>query len=221
MGALGEHQVRMSSPARGLPDRVSPSASRQEPAGHPQAARWRYASLAGRLTELAGGGASATLTFACALVLEAQGQGEPVAWISRPESTCFPPDLAESGVDLDALILVRVPDAPAVARAAAILARSGAFGVLVLDLGAEATVPLALQARLLGLARQHAVALLCLTEKRRTAPSLSSLVSLRAETRRCQVGPDRFTCTLTALKDKRDGPGWSYVGEYCAPLGLR
>src|SRR5206468_4666722 len=37
MGALGEHRVRMGSPARGLPDRVSPLASRQETAGHPQA----------------------------------------------------------------------------------------------------------------------------------------------------------------------------------------
>ena len=59
--------------------------------------RDRLDDLAGRLTELSGVGAVASLTAATALVLEAQLRGEPCAWIVLPGSSFFPPDLAASG----------------------------------------------------------------------------------------------------------------------------
>ncbi len=192
-----------------------------EPAAGALFPRWSFTTLAGRVVELSGIGATAPLTFACSLILDAQEQSEPVAWITQSPSHFFPPDVSEHGIDLAALALVRVPDTASAVRAADLLTRSGAFGVVVLDLGRDLGVPFALQARLVQLARQHATVILCLTEKATHSPSFSSLVSLRVETQRQHVGPDRFRCVLRAVKDKRAGPGWRIIDEYCGPLGLR
>ena len=186
----------------------------------PSRTPWRLAEIAGRLVEISGSGAPASLTLAFGLVLEAQRQSEPVAWVTLEQSTFYPPDAAEGGVDLDALVIVRVPDARAVAHATERLVRSGAFGLLVLDLGAEAEVPTPLQARLAGLAQKHHAAMVCLTEKGSAAPSLGSLVSLRVQTRRTKTSEGRFTCELTVHKDKRRGPTWAYAEVCRGPAGL-
>jgi recombination protein RecA len=207
--------------------------------------RFVLAELAGRLVELSGDGASATLTLALGLVLDAQREGEPVAWISADASTFYPPDAALGGVDLNALVVVRVsasklaPSEPAgstcsprakreagpglslLATAAERLLRSGAFGLVVLDLGKDASLSQPLQSRLLGLAQHHHSAVLCLTQKPEQAPSLGSLVSLRAQATRSWLGQDRFMCELSVKKDKRRGPVWSEREVYRGPLGLR
>jgi recombination protein RecA len=152
-------------------------------------------------------------------VLEAQEEGDPVGWISLPSSTFYPPDLADSGVDLDALIVVRAPSIEAAGKAADRLLRSGGFGLVVLDLGPAAVLPIPLQGRLVGLAQRHDAALLCLTEKPGDAASLGSMVSLRAEARRARDG-DRFTVTVRALKDKQRGPGWTHDEPARGPAGL-
>src|SRR5687768_14017525 len=71
------------------------------------APRWQLDELTGRLTELSGVGAVASLTAATSLLLEAQGRGEPTAWITLPTASFYPPDLDDAGVDLDALVVVR------------------------------------------------------------------------------------------------------------------
>lgn len=184
---------------------------------------WTYAELCGRIAELTSPEASATLTLAFALVFSAQKKGEPAAWITSPDSTFFPPDVDEGGVDLSALTVVRVPDAHASARAADRLLRSGAFGLIVLDLGESAKIPLALQSRLLSLAQTHAAALLCLTEKldRSATPVFGSLASLRCEASRTRVGDDRFRCEVEAVKDKRRAPGWTHAEVCRGPAGIR
>ncbi len=182
--------------------------------------RWRLAEIAGRLTEVSGAGVTAALTLAFGLVLEAQRQGEPVAWITPAESSFYPPDAADGGVDLDALVIVRVHEARAVARVADRLLRSGGFGLIALDLGA-APIPMPLQARLAGLAQKHHTALVCLTEKASTAPSLGSLISLRVHAQRARLSEDRFECRLTVLKDKRRGPTWAHAEICRGPAGLR
>lgn len=184
-------------------------------------AQWQCSALAGRLAELSGAGAAASLTLAFALVLDAQRQGEPVAWITRTDSSFFPLDVAEGGVDLDALVVVRVPQGRQVLRAADHLARSGAFGLLVLDLGDRAPMPAAAQTRLAGLADRHETLILCLTRKRDQEPSLGSLVSLRGEAIRERKGDNRFACVVRVLKDKRRGPGWMYTELCRGPDGLR
>src|SRR5690242_8364339 len=79
---------------------------------------WGLPALRGRLVEVSARGASAALTAAIEVVAEAQGEGEPVAWITLAAGSFYPPDVAASGVDLAALVVVRVRDATAAARAA-------------------------------------------------------------------------------------------------------
>jgi len=207
-------------PAVGFQALVSP-ARLERAAVAPLPTRWNLVVIAGRLIEVSGWGATAALTLAFGLVLEAQREGEPVAWVTTEESSFHPPDAAEGGVDLDALVVIRVPDARSVPRAAERLTRSSAFGLIVLDLGAQAEIPTPLQVRLAGLALKHHTALVCLTENASRAPSLGSLISLRVQAKRKKTSGDRFTCELAVLKDKRRGPTWVHAEVCRGPAGLR
>lgn len=213
--ALAEEQL-----PEGVTRAAALAARPKSPAAIPLTPRWDLQEIAGRFTELSGLGGSACLTLATSMVLDAQRQAETSAWISSKESSFFPLDVAGAGVDLESLAVVRVPDASAVARAADKLARSGAFGLLVLDLGATPRVTAALQARLRSLARKHDTAILCLTEKSGKASSLGSLVSLRGEARIRRLSEDRFACELRVLKDKHRGPGWVHTEVCRGPDGL-
>lgn len=181
---------------------------------------WSLSAFAGRFCEISGDRAGAPLTLVFRLIFEAQRNGEPAAWVGRWESAFFPPDVAAVGVDLAALPVIRTADPLAVARAADLLVRSGAFGLLVLDLGAGSVLPLPAQTRLVGLAKQHDTALVCLTQKKGDRPSLGSLVSLRAHTARSRGERDRFHCEVRVLKDKRRGPGWNHTEVCHGPDGL-
>ena len=190
-------------------------------------ATWALDSLRGRLVELSARGATATLTAAMELVVEAQTLAEPVAWIAPTAGTFYPPDVADSGVDLAALVVVRVRDAIASARVAERLLRSGAFGLVVMDLcapsGGSAELATAIQGRLVTLAQTHDAAIVCITDKPPDTASLGSLVSLRAEALRVvrKLGDrDDVSVTVRALKDKRRGPGWLHNIRRRAPSGL-
>lgn len=204
---------------------------------------WGLEALAGRLVEISGHRAAANLTVAFGLVLEAQKKGEPVAWVTLDGSTFFPPDAAESGIDLARLVVVRVEDARAAARATVELTRSGGFDLVVLDLGPEAlqrdplppkkppapeprrryrkvasAVSVPIVTKLVGLAQKTKTAVVILTDKTSEASSLSSLVSLRAETKR---NPDALAeIEIAVLKDKRRGPGRRYREVFREPAGL-
>lgn len=184
---------------------------------------WGLAALRGRLVELSARGAVATLTTAIDIVLEAQREAEPVAWIGLPRGTFYPPDAADSGVDLSALVVVRAPTAIAATRSAERLLRSGAFGLVVLDFGSAGAelgrLPEHFLGRLVTLAQAHDAAIVCLTEKTQESTSLGSLVSLRAEALRTRTR-DGFEVTVRALKDKRRGPGWSRASKARGPSGL-
>jgi recombination protein RecA len=193
---------------------------RPEPDPTVEPAGWSLATFAGRLGEISGTQACSPLTFAFRLVLAAQRAGEPVAWIGGPDSVFFPPDVACAGVDLAALPVVRARDVPSALRAADLLLRSGGFGLVVLDLGTNGSLSFPGQTRLLGLARKHRAAVVCLTEKDGRRPSLGSLVSLRIEAARTAREGDRYRCEARALKDKRRRPGWSHVEVCRGPDGL-
>jgi recombination protein RecA len=182
---------------------------------------WGLDALRGRLVELSARGATATLTTAIELVLEAQHAGEPVAWMTFGNATFYPPDVADSGVDLAALVVVRATDTTAAARAAERLLRSGGFGLVVLDFGGGGAVelPIAHQGRLITLAQAHDAAVVCITDKPSDAGSLGSLVSLRAEAFRLRDRDRGYDVTLRALKDKRRGPGWSRTIKLRGPAG--
>jgi len=179
-------------------------------------ARFDLEQLTGRLIELSSHASSSVLTAAVGLVLAAQRDGAPAAWVAPHDRLFFPPDLIDSGVDLAALAVVRVVSTDQAIRAADRLLRSGAFGAVVIDLGSLTQLSLPAQSRLASLAQKHHSVVACLTDKSATTDSLGSLISLRAEAKR--VG---HACELHMLKDKRHGPGWSFREECRAPIGLR
>jgi recombination protein RecA len=202
---------------------------------------FRLEPLAGRLVEISGHRASANLTVAFGLVLEAQGKDEPVAWVTLSRSTFFPPDVADSGIDLTRLAVVRVSDGIAACRATVELTRSGGFGLVVLDFGpgdleekfskpaprdrrfwkkrASASLSVPFITKLVGLAQKTSTAVVVLTEKTREASSLNSLISFRCEARRDLERPCEIE--IDVLKDKRRGPGRRYREVCRAPAGLR
>jgi recombination protein RecA len=178
----------------------------------------------GRLVELSGGPGTARLTTAASVVRRAQLAGETSVWIAPEGAALFPPDLDEVGVDLGALLFVRVP-APAgsggLFRAAAMLLGSGAFGVLVLDLrSGPARIPPAVQGRLLGSARDHASRVLFLTEKSAGTESLGSLVGVRVEPRRVRVGAGMYVVETRVLKNKLGLPLDDPLEHRRGPWGL-
>jgi recombination protein RecA len=171
------------------------------------------------LIEISASVAGAPLTLTFRVVLDAQRRGEPTAWIGRRDAPFYPPDVADAGVDLAALAVVWTKDAIAAAKAADLLVRSGAFGLVVLDLGAAA-LPMHATSRLAMLARQHDAAIVCLTDKDAMRPSLGPLVSLRAHAASRVREGGRFRCEATALKDKRGGTAWSLTEVCRGPDGL-
>lgn len=183
--------------------------------------QWTFDEIAGRLVELLTPGAASAMSYAALLVRDAQVRGEPVAWVMGEDRAFFPPDLVAAGVDLQALVVVRVPGPMAVCRAADRLARSGAFGLLVLDLLDAMRVPLAIPSRLAGLARRHEMGVLCLMEKRTGSSGLGAMVSLRCEAHRGALGVDgEVACHLAATKDRRRGGRWTCEEVFRAPDGL-
>ena len=180
---------------------------------------WDFSEVAGRLVEVSASTGSASVSLTFSLVRESQEKGEPVGWVTGAESTFYPPDAARGGVDLAALVVIRVRARESIARAGEKLLRSGGFGLIVLDLG-SADIPMPLQSRLTGLAHHHHTALVCLTEKEPRAFSLGSLVSLRAHAEKKRTFENRFACALRVLKDKRRGPTWKHEELYFGPAGM-
>lgn len=172
-------------------------------------------SQPGKLVEISGDGASARMTTAVAIVRQAQFEGETTAWIQPTSGPLFPPDLAASGIDLASLVVVHIDPKHGrrgLPRAAEILLRSGAFGLIVLDLSTQSCGKPAWQARLQGLARLHHSRLVALTRKRDHQDSLGPLVNLRVSPTRTprhtppqttQTGAfDGFDVLPRLLKDK-------------------
>jgi recombination protein RecA len=190
---------------------------------------WNIPRISGGLTELFG--SQGGLTFAMELVRQVQVRGEPVAWISAHPHTFYPPDASDNGIDLSALPVVFTPRGHNAFRSAEILLRSGAFGLIVIDLGDRSNVPPAYQGRVVRLAQHYRSAVLCLTARRGSgdAPSiaadsaatLGSMVGLRLEPQRTETSAQHISYDLRATKDKRHGPGWTHRAVYRSLAGLR
>ena len=182
--------------------------------------RWSIDTLAGRFLEISSSGETVSITAAASLILESQLRGEPAAWVASGDSTFYPPDLAECGVDLSTLPVIRVPNVVSASRATDQLLRSGGFGAIILDIGSNINMRIHIQSRLAALAKKHKTTLLCLTSKRPAAPSLGPLVSLRAQGNVRKTGFNRFTWTLDIVKDRRLGHGWSHSEVCRGPDGM-
>jgi recombination protein RecA len=203
---------------------------------------WSFESLRGRLTELVGAADSANISMAARLIVSVQQSGLLAAWIATHRDVFFPPDMAAAGVDLTALpvvwalengenarqksrtaktnTLVDTIRADRAARSAERLIRTGAFGIVVIDLSRSMVLTPAAQGRLLRLTGQQRTLVLILRRIREDDNYAGSLVSVRGESSRERVSPGRFRCTITNTKDKREGPGWTMSEEFNGPPGL-
>lgn len=161
----------------------------------------------GQVLELSGQ-APGKLSVVTQLVRRAQQCREVVAYVA-PCGGPFPygPDLVASDIDLAALICVRMPasaGAHGLVRAAEVLLRSGAFGLVVLELGVD--IPsgeLTWQTRLLGLVRHHATRLILMTASSSQSPSIGPLVSLRTESQLTrEARANRVVVEQRVLKSK-------------------
>ncbi len=152
----------------------------------------------GRIVEICG---RARASVGARILAAVQARGEPVAWIAPRSVGLFPPDLAAAGLDLDALLVVHVPedDPRAGPKAAELLLRTGALGAVLLDgtgaLGAgspreagsgsvarrtpSGSTTAAWQGRLLGILREHDARLVILSQGEPAGESLGPLVSVR------------------------------------------
>ena len=208
---LAARHPRLRLPVRQVPPAV--------PA--PDVQPWSFVALAGRLVEVSAAENSAALTIAAQLLAEAQRAEDLAAWVMTEESGCYPPDLASHGIDLEGLPVVRVPKPAQVPLAAARLTHSGAFGLVVLDLTALPRLPDAHLGRLVQQARRHGTLVLCLTHKPARAPSLGSLVAVRAQVTRERRPASGFKVLVDVLKDKRRGGGWRHEEVVHGAPGLR
>lgn len=179
-----------------------------------------FASLRGQLTEISSHRGHPSVTLAMELLSQTHQAGEPAAWIGPSTSLFYPPDAGGWPIDWQALALLRIDDAHQAARGADKLLRSGAFGLVVVDVAGRADLPSPLLGRLLRLSENHDSAVLFLTQKRAESPSLSSLIALRAQARWTQTDPHRLHAHFAVLKDKRRGPGQKIQEVYDGPLGL-
>lgn len=180
---------------------------------------WCIGALAGRYVELTGKASSAVFTAARGMVLEAQMQGGLVAWVGKRSPAFFPPDFAAVGIDLEALLVAFVDSLNEALRVVDLLLRSDAFSLLVLDLGEQGALPLAVQSRFSGLAKEHYTAFLEITCKNRH--SRGSLASLRLEAKRIRADREHFIVEVCAIKDKQSAPGWKHSESCYGPNGVR
>jgi recombination protein RecA len=168
-------------------------------------------------------GSVARTTTAISILRRSQREGETAAWIQPEAGPLFPPDLHEAGIDLDALVVVHVPTVAGPAapcKAAEILLRSGAFGLVVLDPGSPLGPGTGWQGRLLGLARQHHSRIVIITDSTTRNDSLGPLVSLRVEPRRVRHTHGRFAIEHHVLKNKSGAPIEAAVEHHRGPWGL-
>ena len=180
----------------------------------------------GRLVELSGRGASGRTSTTVALLRAIQNEGDSCAWIQARGGSLYPPDLEMAGIDLEALLVVQLPARAGVhgrLRAAELLLRSGALGLVILDLEDEAPSgpPAAWQGRLLGLARQHQSRVVLLTRNPAHRASLGPLIGLRLEARRQRLAPGRFELGAQVLKNKSGAPLRIASTPHRGPWGLR
>jgi hypothetical protein len=181
-------------------------------------ASWRFGSLIGILAEVSEERPSGAVSFAADIIAEAQAQNEPVAWVTGTESIFFPPDLRSRGVDLSAVAVIRVSGETDSLTAAEWLVRSGAMGLVIVDLDVHGNVTDASLGRLLKLAERNLCAVLFLTRKRGQDPSLGSRISLRGCISRSGSGP--FVMDIRTTKDKRFNTDSRQSRWYHGPSGM-
>ena len=182
-----------------------------------------YARGAGCLVELSAPlHAGAQLSAAVDWLKAAQSDRSWVAWIQGEQSSFYPPDLAAAGVDLERLLVARLPesgrareeDAHARLKAAEILVRSGAWPLIVVDLEGMTPRSLAWQGRLQRLLERHRTTLLVLRRAAAEEASLGPFVALRLELRRAETQETPMGFSWQVLRHKRPSFPLSFAPHF-------
>ena len=181
--------------------------------------RFTLQAVRGRLCELRDTGASAALSALVELVWQAQCQGEPAAWIHGGTAGLHVGDVIDAGVDPAALVVVRLWKEADALRAAERLLRSGAFGVLVLDLRQTSVFGAPEAGRIGRLAETYQTAVIVLSAQPLSVAA-GSLVSLRLTVHRRRLDNGRFQRTFEILRDKQHGQQSIQHDEVSGPEGL-
>ena len=171
----------------------------------------------GIIATLEGPSGSGRSALAARLLAGATLGGGLGALIESPrgsEGCLYPPSLAAAGVNLERLLVVPAHDAVSAARAADVLLRAGAFGLVVIP---AVSLPAVAWTRLAGLAHRSNAVLLALGTE--ASDELRYFASLRVRLRPRRVrwsGVSGLFCALagaeleaTVLKHKRASPGRS------------
>ncbi len=160
----------------------------------------------------AGSGRSAVAARLLATATANGGLGALIELPDGPEGAFYPPALAAAGVDLERLLVVPARDAAGVARAADILLRAAAFGVVVIP---AVSLRAAVWTRLASLTHRANALLVALGTG--ASDELRYFASLRVRFEASHVrwsGGEGLFCTLagigvdaSVLKHKRAAPG--------------
>lgn len=174
----------------------------------------------GQVVEVSGARSSGKATLGFGVCLRALEQGQTAAWIDAGGGF-WPVAAAEAGIPLDRLLVVRAPGPLALKAARILLSSPGAVAALVVDvpLGARAPRDRELVA-LQRLAERSATALLFLTERPRTAPSLGPHVALRLFVERRGSGPGAQV-RVEVLRNKQGASGRAIEEAVSGPDRLR
>ncbi len=160
----------------------------------------------------AGSGRSAVAARLLATATANGGLGALIEMPNGPDGRLYPPALAAAGVDLERLLIVAAPGAAGVARAADILLRSAAFGVVIMPAVALRAVA---WTRLASLTHRANAVLVTIGEA--ASNELGYFASLRVGLRSTSAqfaGGQGLFCALAGLeveaavlKHKRAAPG--------------
>ena len=180
---------------------------------------WGLENLVGILAEISEETPSGAVSFVAEIIGEAQTRNEPVAWVAGMDSVFFPPDFHQRGIDLSAVAVVRVQGETDSLTAAEWLIRSGAMGLVIVDLGGNTEVNDASLGRILKLAERNLCAVVFLTQKRALDPSLGSRISLRGCITRSPVRP--LAIDIQTIKDKRASSRGRQSRQYSGHAGMR
>ncbi len=179
---------------------------------------WRFENLVGILAEISQESACGAVSFVTEIILEAQGQNEPVAWVAGVSTTWYPPDLAQRGVDLGAVAVIRAGGEYESLTATEWLVRSGALGLVIVDVEGEWKATDASLGRIQKLADRSRCAVVFITRKRSQEPSLGSRISLRGCIGRS--GSEPFHIVINTVKNKKSNSSSRQGRQYHGPSGM-
>jgi len=179
---------------------------------------WRFQTLVGILSELSEATPCGALSVAADIILEAQREREPVAWVAGPDSIFYPPDLAGRGIDVSAVAVIRGDRPLDSLRCAEWLVRCGAFGLVVVDAEGEWRVSDSSLGRLQKLAERNQCAVLFLTRKTAGEASLGTRISRRG----CVARGEPAACSveILTLKDTVAHRTTRERRQYRGPAGM-